>query len=70
MYGKTYILAPSHETNNSPITLNSNYTVYEDSADKFISNNAIPYVEIPAEIAKYDRSKITLFLDADFGKDV
>jgi hypothetical protein len=70
MYGKTYILAPSHETNNSPITLNSNYTVYEDSADKFISNNAIPYVEIPAEIAKYDRSKITLFLDADFGKEI
>ena len=70
MYGKTYILAPSHETNNSSITLNSNYTVYEDSADKFISNNAIPYIEIPAEIAKYDRSKITLFLDADFGKDV
>ena len=70
MYGKTYVLAPNHEANNSPITLNSNYTVYEDSADKFISNNAIPYIEIPAEIAKYDRSKITLFLDADFGKNV
>ena len=70
IYGKDLVLSLRHNPKTEPITLNSNYTVYEDEADKFISNNAIPYIEIPAEIIKYDRSKITLFLDADFGKNI
>jgi hypothetical protein len=70
IYGKDPVLSLRHNPKTEPIILNSDYTVYEDEADKFISNNAIPYIEIPAEIIKYDRSKITLFLDTDFGKNI
>lgn len=70
MYGKDAYRASNYNLDFLPVSLESNYTVYEDPADKFISNNAIPYIEIPANIAKYDRSQITLFIDADFGKNV
>ena len=71
MYGKEIVPAPNtiEEANrdNDLIDIESSYTIYEDEGDKFISNNAVPYIELPAEIASYDRSKITLFLDAHFG---
>lgn len=49
------------------VDINSEYTIFEDEGDKFISNKAVPYIELPAELANYDRSKITLFADSDFG---
>lgn len=70
LYGKDIVYSPSHDPKSDVIVLNSNYTVYEDEGDKFISNNSIAYIDIPKEIMQYDRSKITLFLDADFGKNI
>lgn len=77
LYGKEIVSAPiinnngeNNKNNNSTndlIEIESSYTVFEDEGDKFIANNAVPYINIPAEIASYDRSKITLFLDANFG---
>ncbi len=70
LYGKEMIYSSAHVDNSKPIEIDSRYTVYEDEADKFISNRAVPYIELPAELASYDRSRITLFLDTNFGKGV
>ena len=59
-----------HDPKDATIILDSTYTVYKDEGDKFISNNSVPYIEIPKEISKYDRTKITIFLDSDFGKNI
>lgn len=69
LYGKDLIYSPNHKDDSDPIKINSNYTIFEDKADKFIANKAIPYIEIPSELASYDRSKITIFLDVDFDAD-
>lgn len=70
LYGKEKVLSIHHVDNTDLIEIDSRYTVFEDEGDKFISNRAVPYIEIPAELYSYDRSKITLFLDTDFGMDV
>ena len=70
MYGKNICKSLEPTTKSLPVTIDSNYTFYKDDADKFISNNAVPYIDIPAELAKFDRSKITIFLDMDFGKNI
>ena len=70
LYGKELVHSSAHLDNSIPIEIDSKYTVYEDEADKFISNRAVPYIEIPKEISSYDRSKITLFLDTNFGMDL
>jgi hypothetical protein len=70
LYGKDLVYSAFHMDTSTPIEIDSKYTVYEDEADKFISNRAVPYIEIPSELASYDRSKITLFLDTNFGMDV
>ena len=67
IYGKEPFAISSGTTSNDPVDILSDYTIYEDEGDKFISNRSVPYIEIPADLIKYDRSKITLFLDADFG---
>ena len=73
IYGKDMVWSPKHNSKNfkdNTVLLDSNYTVYKDEGDKFISNNSVPYIEIPKEISKYDRAKITIFLDSDFGKNI
>ena len=73
IYGKDMVWSPKHNSKNfkdNTVLLDSNYTVYRDEGDKFISNNSVPYIEIPKEISKYDRTKITIFLDSDFGKNI
>ncbi len=67
VYGTELIESPKHDEANDIIDVQSNYTVYEDEGEKYISNKAVPYVEIPANLVNFDRSYITLFLDADFG---
>lgn len=67
LYGSDMVDAPKHDKNNEVIDVQSNYTVYEDEGEKYISNKAVPYIEIPANLASFDNSFITLFLDADFG---
>ena len=67
LYGETPISEKTIDINADVVDVNSDYTIYEDEGDKFISNKSVPYVELPAELINFDRSKITLFLDADFG---
>ena len=67
LYGKELILSPIHKDDGA-INIQSKYTIYEDKGDKFISKNAVPYIEIPANLINFDRSKITIFIDADFGR--
>lgn len=66
IYGKDLVKSPMQNITQNMVSINSKYTIFEDEADKFISNGAIPYIEIPAELANFDRSQITIFLDADF----
>ena len=70
IYGKDMVWSTRHDPKDATIILDSTYTVYKDEGDKFISNNSVPYIEIPKEISKYDRTKITIFLDSDFGKNI
>ena len=67
LYGKATVLSPGHVEKEEPVNIESRYTIYEDEGDKFISNNAVPYIEIPSVISRFDRSKLTMFLDTDFG---
>ena len=67
LYGKATVLSPGHIEKEEPVDIESRYTIYEDEGDKFISNNAVPYIEIPSVISRFDRSKLTMFLDTDFG---
>ena len=68
VYGKNPVPVTDPDgTINDLVDIETTYTIYEDAGDKFISNNAIPYIEIPAELVSHDRSKFTLFLDTNFG---
>ena len=67
LYGSDLVYAPKHEKTNEVINVQSNYTIFEDEGEKYISNNAIPYIEIPANLANFNNSSITIFLDTDFG---
>lgn len=67
LYGKNAVWSPDHQDQAEPVEIESRYTIYEDEGDKYISNNAVPYIEIPSIISRFDRSKLTLFLDTDFG---
>ena len=67
LYGKQSVFSPDHVEQTEPVNIESRYTIYEDEGDKYISNNAVPYIEIPSLISRFDRSKLTLFLDTDFG---
>jgi hypothetical protein len=67
LYGKDKVVINADETKIDPVDVLSEYTIFEDEGDKFISHRSVPYIEIPPELVEYDRSKISLFLDADFG---
>ena len=67
LYGKDAVFSPDHVDQSEPVDIESRYTIYEDEGDKYISNNSIPYIEIPSIISRFDRSKLTMFLDTDFG---
>lgn len=67
LYGTDTVKSIDTDINADSVDINSEYTIFEDEGDKFISDNAVPYIDIPANIINYDRSKITIFLDTDFG---
>jgi hypothetical protein len=48
------------------VDIKTNYTIFENNTNVSIYNNSIPYINIPSSLFKYDKSKIVLYIDADF----
>jgi hypothetical protein len=48
------------------VDIKTNYTIFENNTNINIYNNSIPYINIPSSLFKYDKSKIVLYIDADF----
>ena len=48
------------------VDIKTNYTIFENNTNVNIYNNSIPYINIPSSLFKYDKSKIVLYIDANF----